>query len=448
VLNNGLTVITNASNSPVAVVGLISNRGSRHELESGQATVSRSMTLENLAPMAGVNVSSYLHRERTGVFGTAIPSKAGAFAGNLVSAANTREVTDSARAHALAQLEGASGNIPLVTEDYVHMAAYQDTPLAASPFGTTAGITGNNAADLINWRNAANGGSNAVLVGTGDVSHDELCAAGEALAPDTGFAPLATPCQFTGCRFQDRNDMEQDMWGRVAFQVPGLNKPRENACFEVLKVLFGSYTPGMQHQQHSINPLIRSFQNTRPIRRNNEGGATRDVMNNDISKIDGTLHSYSDTALFGYYLHVPDAYNHTHDVLDRPIRGDSVNYKCFREIKRMWAGLSEHEIAAAKNRAILEHHLKMTSALNKADFIGNAALGSESTVTPDVVGNINKVTKQTIEAAVHKYIFDQEFVEAMYGASDATVDAGAARERSWNFLPNGMGQEFLSKGAY
>ena len=92
---------------------------------SGQASVNRSMTLENLPAMAGVNVSSYLHRERTGIFGTAIPTKAAEFAGNLIAAANTREVTDSARAHALAQLEGASGDKPTVTEDYLHMAAYQ-----------------------------------------------------------------------------------------------------------------------------------------------------------------------------------------------------------------------------------------------------------------------------------------------------------------------------------
>ena len=114
----------------------------------------------------------------------------------------------------------------------------------------------------------------------------------------------------------------------------------ENAVFEVLKQLFGSYTPGMQHQQHSVNPLIRSFQDTRPTRRLYEGGSTRAVLNNEIKKIDGTLFSYSDTALFGYYIHVPDAYDHTKlGVIDRPIRGDTVNYLCFREIKRMWAGL-------------------------------------------------------------------------------------------------------------
>lgn len=109
----------------LACVGMISNCGSRAELSSGQASLNRSITLDSLAPLAGVNVSSYVHRERTGVFGTAIPSRAGEFATNLVAAANAREVTDGARAHALAQLHAASSDRSVVTEDYLHMAAYQ-----------------------------------------------------------------------------------------------------------------------------------------------------------------------------------------------------------------------------------------------------------------------------------------------------------------------------------
>ena len=75
--------------------------------------------------MAGVKVNSYVHRERAGVFGTAIPAATGAFAKNLVAAANVREVADKDRAHALAQLNAASQDKSIVTDDYLHMTAYQ-----------------------------------------------------------------------------------------------------------------------------------------------------------------------------------------------------------------------------------------------------------------------------------------------------------------------------------
>ena len=59
----------------------------------------------------------------------------------------------------------------------------------------------------------------------------------------------------------------------------------ENTNFLVLKHVFGSYTPGDQHLQHSANPLIKSFCSERPIRRMEEGGATRYIFNNDILKV-------------------------------------------------------------------------------------------------------------------------------------------------------------------
>ena len=106
-------------------MGLVSGKGSRHEFNSSEATLNRSVTLQNLPAMAGVKVSSYTHRERTAVFGQAIPGKAAAFAQNLVAAANAREVSDAARDHALKALQAASGDIDTVTADYLHMGAYQ-----------------------------------------------------------------------------------------------------------------------------------------------------------------------------------------------------------------------------------------------------------------------------------------------------------------------------------
>ena len=72
-------------------------------------------------------------------------------------------------------------------------------------------------------------------------------------------------------------------------------------------------------------------------------------------------------------------------------------------------------------------------------------MNSKSTHLPNVPAFIQKVDKKSLEAAVHKYIFDQEYVEVFYGAADASVDAGSAKERSWNFLKNGMGQDITAR---
>ena len=124
-LENGAKVVTAASNSSVAAVGLVSNAGSRSEAVSGSASINRSITLGALGSHPGVNVKSVLHRERVGVYGVTVPSNAGSVAAALVDAANTREVTQADRDHALAALNGASGQERIVTEDYLHMAGFQ-----------------------------------------------------------------------------------------------------------------------------------------------------------------------------------------------------------------------------------------------------------------------------------------------------------------------------------
>ena len=124
-LENGAKVVTAASNSSVAAVGLVSNAGSRHEAVSGSASINRSITLGALGSQPGVNVKSVLHRERVGVYGVTVPSNAASVATALVDAANTREVTQANRDHALAALNGASGQEKIVCEDYLHMTGFQ-----------------------------------------------------------------------------------------------------------------------------------------------------------------------------------------------------------------------------------------------------------------------------------------------------------------------------------
>ena len=71
-LENGAKVVTAASNSSVAAVGLVSNAGSRSESVSGSASINRSITLGALGSHPGVNVKSVLHRERVGVYGVTV----------------------------------------------------------------------------------------------------------------------------------------------------------------------------------------------------------------------------------------------------------------------------------------------------------------------------------------------------------------------------------------
>jgi len=439
-LSNGVTVVTNPSSSSVAVVGAVSGCGSRNETASSQTTINRSVTLNNLAAN-GTNVNSYVDRERSGVFGTTVPGNAAAFAENLVAAVSADAVSDADRAHALAALNAVSADKETVCEDYAHMSGYMLSGLSASPYGTTSGINETSAEDVLSFRREALAGSNLTIVGTGDVSHDQLCAIAGQIATNTGRVAVNEACQFHGNQLKDRNDFEEDCWFRLGFYVPGSDRPRETAVFQVLAQVAGEYNNAIQHAQHSSNPLMKFYSAERPIRRVEEAGHTRHLNSEDIVSFKGKLTSHSDCGLFGMYAHVPKAYAGAHGYIEIATRGMGVLYQMQREMKRMWKGLKDHEIEAAKNKAILKLYQKYSNPTNEADLISQGA--SLKTIT----SNIARVSKNDIEAAVDKYMYDADFVQATYGACDG-FDAASNRMRSRNLLKGGLGLEVGNKQHY
>lgn len=440
-LANGVTVVTNPSASPVAVVGAVSGCGSRNETACSQSALNRSVTLNNLAAGSDVKVSSYVGRERSGVFGITVPGNAGAFAKNLSSALGASAVTDADRAHALAALNAVAANKEVVTEDYMHMSGFMLSGLAASPHGTTSGINQTSAEDVLLYRQEALAGENLTIVGAGDVNHDELCAIASNIATNTGLIAPNEPCQFHGNQLKDRNDFEEDCWFRVGFYVPGSDKPRETAVFSVLAAVAGEYQNGIQHAQHSAHPLIKYYSAERPIRRVEEGGSTRHLNSTDIVSFKSELISHSDCGLFGMYAHVPNAYDHAHGYIEIATRGMAVLYQMQREMKRMWKALKPHEIEAAKNKAILQLSQKYSDPREEADLI------SQGHTVKTITSNISRVSKNDIEAAVDKYMYDADFVQASYGACDG-FDTAANRVRSRNLVKSGKGLEIGNKMHY
>jgi len=434
-LENGARVVTAASNSSVAAVGLVSNAGSRSESVSGSASINRSITLGSLGSMAGVNVKSVLHRERVGVYGTTIPSNAGAVAAALVDAANTREVTQADRDHALAALNGASGQEKIVVEDYLHMTGFQGTALGSSPFGTTSGIV-DSGADVIMADRVNNYGAESVtIVGTGNVDHDALCAAAEGLATGgLGVSPNAR-CPFTGSAMQDRNDYIKDCYFMWGYNVPGLESPKENLAFAVMAELFGNWKSGDQHAQWKMNPLVQWLNEGRPGRKILHGGHNNEWNLNMMKAMEGQLISYSDTAMFGFYGVCADA-DSGHDNPIHNNRLQAVSYAFQGELKRWSHGFGDHEVEAAKNALLVKLETALSDPVNLADNLAvQAAQAGVVNDTSATARQLAKMDAKYLKGLVEKYIYDQDFAMAYYGAVEGMPELSQARSRGWDFIP-------------
>jgi len=437
-LDNGAVVVTQKTGQACAAVGLISKGGSRAEVVSGSASLNRSVTLNNLNAGAGVNVSSYVHRERTGVFGVTLPGQASEFASNLVAAANAREVTDGAREHAQAALNSASANPKVVVDDYLHMAGFQCTPLAASPFGTSAGIGSGSAADHLAYRARQYAGDNAVIVGAGAVDHDALCEAAAALSPHeltVGPGPISGNCQFTGSSMHDRNDYIKNCYVKWGYNVPGADHPNENVAFAVMAEVFGAWKRGDQHAQFAVNPLVQWVADNTPGRRIHHGGHNNPWRVAMLNEFQGELTTYSDTALFGFFTEVVDADSGNDDLIHNN-RLQAITYKMQGEIKRWSSGFSDHEVAAAKNRLLVKLSDQLANPLSLADNLGTQATLSGSARTfASYQQEVEQITAQKLSMMFDQYIYNQEIVMTYYGATEGAPEPQQARNRGWDLLP-------------
>jgi len=431
VLDNGVQVVTQQTNQAVAAVGLVAKGGSRAQTASSQSTLNRSVTLSNIAPKAGVQVSSVLHRERTGVYAVTTPDQVNAVAASLVEAAQASEVSDAAREHAQAALNGASANLKVVTDDYLHMAGFQQTPLAASPFGDSNGIQGTSAADVLAYRAANYGGENALVVGTGAVDHDALCEIASQLPSASTYTPKNN-CQFTGGYIQDRNDYIKNCHVRWAWNVPGLDHAPDNAAFALMAEMFGSWKQGDQHAQHAVAPMTRWITDVTPNRRVEHHGHNSDYNPAKMVEYEGSLTSYSDSALFGFYADVIDA-DQAGSSLIHNNRLQQITNVLQGNIKQWSHGFSEHEIAAAKNSLIAKLSNSYSSPLNLAD-----KLGAEASIAGNVksfgsdVRLIQKVDSHLLKKLFFDWIYNKEIVTVYYGATEGAPENTQARHRNWD----------------
>jgi len=435
IASNGVTVITQKSNIPVATVGVVSNGGSRSESGPGEATLNRSITLNNAKLGAGFNVSSVQGRERTGVYATCLAQNAGTAAEALVEAANARTITDQDREHALNSLNAASSNNFLVVNDYAHMAGFQCTPLANSPFGTTDGIQNGSAESVMAFRDQHYGGLNVAIVGTGNVDHDALVEAAAALpgveVPESvqSFHDMGVSnhratndirCQFTGTTFEDRNDFLVNAWATMLFHVPGVADPECHVNNEVLKQIFGSFTPGQQHAQWSSNQAVKNMCDVRPTRYVAHGGHGDPYSIRFTNGFSGVNSYYTDCSLLGFQVEAVDADSGEGLGFLSSNRLMGVCLTLHKEIKR-WKQLNDYEVAAAVNKIRMRNLDEAGNPVQLADHLAACEFG-QALSHDEMNLYLPEISAKSLGTYFYEHIFNQANVQAYYGATDGRPD--------------------------
>eukprot|EP00186_Timspurckia_oligopyrenoides_P003637 CAMPEP_0182449328 /NCGR_PEP_ID=MMETSP1172-20130603/33433_1 /TAXON_ID=708627 /ORGANISM="Timspurckia oligopyrenoides, Strain CCMP3278" /LENGTH=492 /DNA_ID=CAMNT_0024646559 /DNA_START=22 /DNA_END=1497 /DNA_ORIENTATION=+ len=418
-LSNGMRVATETSKVGTATVGVWIDAGTRYEsaklngaahfLEhlifkgtSKRTQRALEVEVENL----GAHLNAYTSREQTVYYARAlkadIPQVTELLSDILQNSSVTDEAIDRERDVILREMQEVNGMPEEVLFDYLHATAYQNTPLGKTILGPEENVRTLKRADLMDYVNTHYKPHRMVLVGAGDIEHEELVKLGEKFFGNMPAAPVAQsavelcnqdPAFLTGSMVNIRNDDMPDAHLAVAFETCGWAHP-DAPAFMVMQSLLGGWDRASAIGDVTSNKLAAAMNATTD--------AHRYVTFNT---------SYTDTGLFGVYA--------VGDGLDL----DEVAYAMMTHMIGPSSEVDESALEIAKQalKTSLLSNLEGTTGI--AENIGRQLLVYGRCIPlAEWFARIDAVDAPALKRIVNKYFYDREIAIAAMGRTHSVPD--------------------------
>jgi len=276
-----------------------------------------------------------------------------------------------------------------VMQDLLHSVAFQGTPLALSPSGTTETIKALTRDDLLDYRRDHLIAPKIVLSAAGGVSQEQLAdlAAKHFDKCDgaAAFNRLNEFCRFTGSEIRVRDDEMASAHIVIGFNTPSV-RDEDHLKLELAKVVAGSWDTTAPSLNSGIN-MANMFNKCSM------------VNNYKMFNI-----GYKDTGLFGYHVNTGRM-----KIMD-------VQECMAQELRYLGATVSDLELVRAKNQLRTQIFLALESNAAVARDIATQLIyhGKRSTLV-ELEENIDALTAQDVCATVDKYMYDACHVQAGLG---------------------------------
>jgi hypothetical protein len=210
---------------------------------------------------------------------------------------------------------------------------------------------------------------------------------------------------------------------------------RENLAFAVMAEVFGNWKAGDQHAQWKMNPLVQWLNEGRPGRQILHGGHNNDWNLSLMKAMEAMQCFYLLRQLDGFYGVCADA-DSGHDGALHNNRLQAVSHAFQGELKRWAHGFGDHEVEAAKNALLVKLESALSDPVARADNLAvQAAQAGVVMDTSATARTLSKIDAKFLRSMVEKYIYDQDFAMAYYGATEGMPELSQARSRGWDFMP-------------
>lgn len=422
-LPNGLRVATGTGVGEVATVGLWIDVGSIHENEqlNGVTRFLANLALKgtpkypHLAKEVegiGATLNAHTTREHTTFVAQTLKGDVPKIVEILASVVGNTEFSDenveAIRASTKKESATLKSNYEHILFDHTHAAAFQGTPYALTPLGEVATTKNLKKADIAKFAKDFYTSGNIVLVGTGDIQHDQLVELAKA-----NFANIPTgrnphdPLAFVdyiGSEIRIHDDTTHTV--HCIFSYEGLGRSHPHYwTLELLKIMIGNYSHNEFDGQYKSSRIVETV-----------------ALESLASHFHAYYLPYNNTGLFGVYVETTEN------------KIEDLTYEVFNEFQKMASYISEQEIYRAKNMlksSILEK-LEDSSAL--AASIGTNILSiSRPLSIPEIFHRVDSIQVKDVQDLLSKYFTDVDPVVVGFGPIGELPDYGIIRNWTyWN----------------
>jgi len=399
-LKNGVRVATENSGIPTCTVGLWIDAGSRYETKETngvahflehmifKGTAKRSQTdLELEIENMGAHLNAYTSREQTVYYAKCLSKdlpKAVEILADIVQHSKFGDAEiERERGVILREMQEVETNMQEVVFDYLHMTAYQGTPLEWTILGPSENIKSITRNDIVNYVKNHYKGPRMVLAGAGGINHSELVnLANQHFGGITdkyeGSVPVMTNCRFTGSEIRHREDWMPFAHIAIAVEGCGWTHP-DNIPLMVANTIVGSWD------------------------RSHGGGPNNSSRLAEACQIDNVCHSfqsfntcYKDTGLWGIY------------VVCEGMNCENTIFTAQQEWMRLCTSVTQTEVERAKNQLRTNMLLQLDGSTPICEDIGRQLLCYDRRIPlPELEARIDAVTPEVVRDVCTKYIYDK-----------------------------------------
>lgn len=405
-LSNGIVVASEPnSNAATASIGVVFGSGSSAEnpYSNGVSSLlSRafSSSFASEAAKNGLSLSSTVGREFQSYI---VNHKAGSSANALEflqSKLNTPvqdSVFESIKASTLRDVEAfeQTQQAERVTE-HLHATAFQNTPLSLPVRGTFESIEGLEKSDLESFISNHFLASNAVVVGSGNVNHEELVKAVETqVSLKAGEKPVSKKASsFLGSEVRLRDDTLPKAWISIAAEGEPVTSPNYHVA-QVAAEIFGSYVASEPASNLQGVKLLDTIQ--------------------DYHLCDTFNHyslSYKDSGLWGFSTVI----SNVHQI-------DDMVHFTLKQWNRLSISITETEVARGKSLLKLKLASQASDNATIATQLGaqTLALGAKPALS-EVFAKIDSITSKDVKQWASNRLWDQDIAIAGTGQIEGLLD--------------------------